>query len=164
MILVLCVDDLTIGTSAYKSAFGESGYALRSNLTSGHVAMYWDMKSPIGKQTVHGVEIPPFMKVDEDLFVTAHGNKMMIGNEGSDDDTYNIEAAKLAVALSNNVLPSGYSGDIYLSACKSYYFGISFKRYLINARPKYKGKVHGYKGQPSSSIDVLDQKPYKEVP
>jgi hypothetical protein len=59
-------------------------------------------------------EFGGFLKRDENLFVTAHGNEDEIGNKG---EGLSLTPAQLAKVLTAHVLPGSYAGSIYVSAC-----------------------------------------------
>jgi hypothetical protein len=53
---------------------------------------------------------------DEDLFISAHGNNIAIGNKGDD---LSLTPAQLKTVLDTDFLPGRYSGRLYISACGS---------------------------------------------
>jgi hypothetical protein len=55
-----------------------------------------------------------FLGKTEDLFITAHGNEDEIGNKGAG---LSLTPPQLAKLLHSYVLPGGYTGSIYVSAC-----------------------------------------------
>jgi hypothetical protein len=57
-----------------------------------------------------------YLKQDENLFITAHGNEDEIGNHGAGFD---FTPQQLAAVLTKNVFPGKYTGSIYVSACDS---------------------------------------------
>lgn len=55
-----------------------------------------------------------FLGKTENLFITAHGNEDEIGNKGAG---LSLTPPQLAKVLTSYVLPGGYTGSIYVSAC-----------------------------------------------
>jgi len=53
----------------------------------------------------------------EDLFITAHGNKNEIGDKSLDG--LGVSAGELAAFLHQKLLPGNYQGRIFLSTCDS---------------------------------------------
>jgi hypothetical protein len=96
MILCLTSDDMEIVKDAY-SGYDESVFGIPYCYLPGH-----SYRGLLGQS--------------ENLFISAHGNDMEIGNrEGSRAYT----PGALRDVLTNYFLPGNYSGSIYVSACHS---------------------------------------------
>jgi hypothetical protein len=58
----------------------------------------------------------PNAEIDENIFVSAHGNAYEIGNRGKG---LGLSPYKLADYLYDWIFPKGYKGGVYISACDS---------------------------------------------
>jgi|HubBroStandDraft_1064217.scaffolds.fasta_scaffold01379_2 hypothetical protein len=87
----------------------------------------------------------------EDLFIVAHGEATAIGNEAPGTGL-DISADGLADWLIGNLLPGGYAGSIYISACGTAptFIGAVFN-HLRNAQPPV--KIYGSYGDCSGKIE-----------
>lgn len=82
-----------------------------------------------------------FLGNNENLFISAHGNDMEIGNEQG-DPSYTPQ--KLARVLTNYVLAGNYAGKIFISACGSAPIYVNNLRAALG--DGYEGRVFGMYG------------------
>ena len=83
-----------------------------------------------------------FLGKNENLFITAHGNEDEIGNEGAG---LSLTPSQLAKVLTSHVLPGGYTGSIYVSACDS---SPKYAHGLLEALgAAYHGRIYGCVGK-----------------
>ena len=129
MILCFSQDDFSVVDKAYKQQTDIFGTA----------QCYLKDHSLIG-----------FLGKTENLFITAHGNEDEIGNQGAG---LSLTPAQLAKVLMSYVLPGGYSGSIYVSACDTapkYVHGL-----LVALGGDYAGRIYGCVG----AIELAIQPP-----
>lgn len=76
----------------------------------------------------------------ENIFITAHGNDLEIGNI---NNKVSLNAEKLAKIIHNDFLPTEYSGNIYIFTCNSApIYNSDFAEELGKLR-KYSGTIYG---------------------
>ncbi|MFB7716633.1 MULTISPECIES: hypothetical protein [unclassified Nocardia] len=104
MILVFIAKDIDVLDDGYKDMSDELGIAYA------YVPKLWPGGIRLEKK--------------ENLFITAHGNKKVIGDEGP---TLSIDATTLAKIIAQ-IIPVSYTGDIYMSTCNSFEFAKKLKK------------------------------------
>jgi hypothetical protein len=117
MILVIALKDFDLVEAGYLDAKDRSG--------------------TFGVPYVYNKKFEPYPKLakTENLFITAHGDDDSVGDEGP---TLEISAQQLAQII-KNLLPGGYTGNIYISTCKSINIAKAIKTALGDAV----GNVYG---------------------
>ncbi|GAB4585133.1 hypothetical protein [Nocardia sp. IFM 10818] len=113
MILVFVAKDMGIVDKGYKDSYTDKSdgfgiaYAYNKKLWPGGIRL----------------------EKKENLFITAHGNDEEIGDEDDTGPALSFTPATLAGIL-KPIIPTGYTGDIYLSTCNSFEFAKSLKTSL----------------------------------
>ncbi|WP_067540154.1 hypothetical protein [Nocardia crassostreae] len=113
MILVFVAKDMSIVDKGYKDSYTDKSdsfgiaYAYNKKLWPGGIRL----------------------EKKENLFITAHGNDEEIGDADDTGPAMSFEAATLAGIL-KQIIPTGYTGDIYLSTCNSYEYAKSLEASL----------------------------------
>ncbi|MBL1076777.1 hypothetical protein JK358_20480 [Nocardia sp. 2] len=107
MIVVFVKNDIDVLDSGYKDAHDSSVFGI----PYAYVKSLW----PAAR-----------LEKKENLFITAHGNKKLIGDVGP---TLELDAGTLA-GIIKQIIPSGYTGDIYMSTCNSFEYAKALKKAL----------------------------------